>query len=542
MGIFIGGAWPYANGSLHVGHISSLLPGDIIARYLRLKGENVLYVSGSDCNGTPIALRARQEGKAVEEITNRYHEEFEVCFRKLGFSFDYYSRTDQIEHHHVVQTVFLELFKKGYIYSRNVEQSYCDCCEQFLPDRYVEGVCPVCHKDARGDQCDHCSTILDPLDLINRSCKLCGSSPSVRETQHLYFRLSSFQHQLQHLVDIAETSNAWRENAIHLSNRYIREGLHDRAVTRDLPIGVQVPVGGYEDKKIYVWIEAVAGYLSASKQWSEKFDEKLDSFWNVEGKAYYVHGKDNIPFHTIIWPAILQGIGEHRLPTHIISNEYLTIERKKISTSKNFAVWIPELLENFHPDSIRYFLTINAPEKKDADFSWREFVYSNNSELLGAFGNFVNRTLKFINNVFDGSIPVGHIDDIQRSRIEKLYDTVGEKIERGDCKNALQEVFEFIRESNRYFDQRQPWITINTDRNQCEQTLYSCLQIIANLSNLLSPFLPFTAETIKGFLQLKENTSWNYIETTSTTIGDVEVLFERIDPSIIDSERKKLAL
>ncbi|KAA0546639.1 methionine--tRNA ligase [Bacillus sp. BGMRC 2118] len=542
MGVFIGGAWPYANGSLHVGHISSLLPGDVIARYYRLKGEKVLYVSGSDCNGTPIALRAKQENKEVKEITNRYHEEFEECFRKLGFSYNYYSRTDDPKHHQVVQEVLVKLMKEGHIYQKSEEQTYCNDCEQFLPDRYVEGICPVCHKDARGDQCDHCSTIHNPLDLLNRTCKLCGTSPSIKETKHLYFRLSSFHNHIEQLVNSAELSHAWRENAVHLTKRYLSEGLQDRAVTRDLPIGVQVPVKGYEDKKIYVWIEAVTGYLSASKKWGTVFNEEIDGFWNKKGKAYYVHGKDNIPFHTIIWPAILEGIENNQIPTHIISNEYLTIERKKISTSKNYAIWIPDVLERFHPDSIRYFLLINAPEKKDADFSWREFVHSHNSELLGAFGNLVNRTLKFIINAYDSKIPNGDFEDKQKNRLKELYNTVGKKIELGECKNALQEVFDYIREANKYFDQEQPWITVNTDREKCDQTLYTCVQIIANLSNILSPFLPFSAAAIKGYLQLEEEQGWNYIETVSTTIRDIKILFEKIDLSVIETEREKLAL
>lgn len=542
MGIFIGGAWPYANGSLHVGHISSLLPGDILARYYRLKGEKVLYVSGSDCNGTPIAIRARQEGRKVEDITDQYHQEFESCFRKLGFSYDFYSRTDQPGHHEVVQNLFLKLFNRGFIYPKTVEQSYCETCEQFLPDRFVEGICPVCHLDARGDQCDHCSTILDPLELLNRKCKLCNSTPTVKDTNHLYFCLSNFQKKIYQLVELAEENQDWRENALHLTKRYLTEGLLDRAVTRDLPIGVNVPVQGYEDKKIYVWIEAVAGYLSASEQWSKKSGEALDPFWKEEGRAYYVHGKDNIPFHSIIWPALLQAVGELRLPTNIISNEYLTIERRKISTSKNFAIWVPDLLEKFHPDSIRYFLTINAPEKKDADFSWREFIYSHNGELLGAFGNFVNRTLKFIKNSFEGTIPPGHVEDSQKRKIQQLYVTVGEKIERGEFKSGLQDVFDLIREGNRYFDHEQPWITIKVNKEQCEQTLFTCTQIIANLSNLLSPFLPFSAQTIREFLNLKENQKWDYIETGNSSIRNIAVLFERIDPSIIETERTKLGL
>ncbi|MBJ8054050.1 methionine--tRNA ligase [Bacillus cereus] len=470
MSNFIGGAWPYANGSLHLGHIASLLPGDILARYYRAKGEHVLYVSGSDCNGTPIAIRAKQEGVKVKEIADKYHEEFERCFRSLGFTYDCYTRTDSEHHHETVQKVFLRLLEEGYIYKKVVEQAYCETCTQFLPDRYVEGICPHCHEAARGDQCDACSAILDPLDLLEKKCKLCGSTPSVQETEHFYFALHKFQEQIKAAVEIAKQKGTWRDNAIQLTERYVKEGLQDRAVSRDLPIGVPIPVEGYEDKKIYVWIEAVAGYYSASKHW---------------------------------------------------------------------AVWVPDILERYNPDSIRYFLTVNAPENRDTDFSWREFIYSHNSELLGAYGNFVNRTLKFIEKYYDGIVPKANINIELRDKVEGLYKSVGEAIEQTKFKVALETIFDAVRFANKYFDEKQPWKQREDDPVSCEETIYNCVYLIANFAQLLEPFLPFSSERVRNTLS-SVKVNWEPQNTLPNRIDSVQPLFERIDVKQIEHEVEKL--
>lgn len=537
MNIFIGGAWPYANGSLHLGHIASLLPGDILARYYRLKGENVLYASGSDCNGTPIAIRAKQEGVSPKAIIDQYHQEFSRCFAKLGFSYDCYTRTDTRHHHTIVQQIFLELLKKGFIYKKEIEQTFCESCNQFLPDRYVEGICPNCRQSSRGDQCDYCSAILDPIDLLEKTCKLCGSSPTIKVTEHFYFSLSAFQIELENFIADAKKHKKWRDNAIQLSERYISEGLQDRAVSRDLPIGVSVPVSGYEEKKVYVWIEAVAGYYSASKQWARENNRDDSLFWNEQTKTYYVHGKDNIPFHTIIWPAILLGIGNKALPQHVVSNEYLTVEKKKLSTSKNWAVWVPDLVERYHPDSIRYFLVSNAPENRDTDFSWREFIYSHNSELLGAYGNFVNRSLKFIEN-YDGFIPEGHVNPSVQTKVRTLYEQIGRLIEETHFKLALENIFEFIRYSNKYFDEEQPWKQIKENKNTCDHTIITCLYIVANSAQLLNPFLPFSSRQVKEMLGINEFV-WKEI-TPAKKLSYVKPLFERIDIKRIDDELERL--
>ncbi len=539
MSIFIGGAWAYANGSLHLGHISSLLPGDILARYYRLKGEKVLYVSGSDCNGTPITVRARQEGVSPKVIADRYHKEFTDCFSRLGFSYDTYTRTDTEHHHKIVKEIFLELLEKGLIYKKEIEQTYCEHCQQFLPDRYVEGICPVCKEPSRGDQCDHCSSILEPLDLLERKCKICGQEPDTRFTEHFYFALSSFQKVLENYTQEASDKNLWRENAISLTKRYLKEGLQDRAVSRDLPIGVSVPVPGYEDKKIYVWIEAVSGYYTASKLWAKETKQDDSTFWNSSVQSYYVHGKDNIPFHSIIWAGILKGLGKEPLPTHIVSNEYLTLEKKKLSTSKNWAVWVPDILERYDQDSIRYFLTINAPENRDADFSWKEFIYSHNSELLGAYGNFVHRTLKFIEKSYGGVIPEKVITSNVQVKVNHLYNEAGHCIETASFKQGLEKVFELVRFSNKYFDEQQPWKQIKYDPESCKQTLADCVYLIANLAHTLTPFLPFSSKKVEKMINISE-TEWRPFFVKSVHLSNVEPLFERIDPVRIEEELERL--
>jgi methionyl-tRNA synthetase len=535
--IFIGGAFPYANGSLHLGHVSSLLPADIIARYYRLKGKNVLYVAGSDCNGTPISIRAKQEGISPKEITDKYHTEFENCFKSLGFSYDEYARTDSESHKKIVQEAFLKLYEKGLIYSKLVDQLYCEHCIQFLSDRYVEGTCPNCKNPSRGDQCDYCSQILDPLDLINKKCKTCNNTPITKLSEHHYFALSKFQDILYEYVEKAE---GWRNNAIHLSKRYLNEGLPDRSATRNLSWGIDVPIDGCEDKKIYVWIEAVLGYISTSKEWSNKNKGKWKDFWNNDVTSYYVHGKDNIPFHTLILPALLYGLGDYHLPDKIISNEYLTLEGKKISTSKNWAIWVPYILKHYDPDSIRYFLTINAPEKKDTNFSWREFIYSHNSELLGDFGNFVNRNLTFINKFYNGQVPNGVINIAIKDQLDSLFTNVSQNIEKGDVRDGLEKIFTFIRSSNKYFDEQKPWTLIKENSIKCDEVIYTCVQIIANLSILLYPYLPFSCEKIHSFLNIKHN-KWSFFEVPfNTNIQNLCVLFNRIDLTKIDDEIKNI--
>jgi methionyl-tRNA synthetase len=539
MTVLIGGAWPYANGSLHLGHIAALLPGDIIARYYRIKGEKVLYVSGSDCNGTPIGIRARQEGNSVKDIANRYHGEFADCFRALGFSYDEYTRTDHNHHHEEVQRIFTILNERGWLYEKEVEQVYCVHDQRFLPDRFVEGTCPVCGSKARGDQCDLCSTVLDPTELLDKSCKLCGHEPILKKTKHLYFALSKLQQPLEKLLH--EHKGKWRENAIQLTSRYLNEGLEDRPVTRDLENGVEVPIEGFQDKKIYVWIEAVSGYLSATKKWAAEHRIDWTEYWKEDTTSYYVHGKDNIPFHTIIWPAVLMSIDESNLPDYIVSNEYLTLEKRKISTSRNWAVWLKDLLSDYHPDTIRYFLTINAPEKRDADFSWREFVYSHNSELLGAFGNLVQRTVKFYKKEFGENLVLSGVDELVQRKVEGIFTSVGQLIEAGSTRQGLEEIFEFIRWSNKRFDELKPWVIVKENREEGKKVLEEFFYVICNLRNFIEPFLPFSASKLADQLGMTRKSAWKQVSLPlKLTIESTCPLFSRIELELIEKEREKL--
>lgn len=538
MNILIGGAWPYANGSLHIGHIAALIPGDVIARYYRLSGQEVLYVSGSDCHGTPIAIRAKKEGILPKEIADKYHDEFRKCFEKLNFSYDYYSRTDDDYHKNEVQKIIKELYANGLIYKKDIEQVYCEHCHQFLPDRYVEGICPKCGNISRGDQCDHCSSLLDPLELSERKCKLCGGEPTVKKSKQLYFALSRFEEEIKEGLE--KVKDDWRVNAVNNTKRYIDEGLQDRAISRDLSLGIDVPIEGFEDKKIYVWIDAVLGYLTVSKKWGEENKKDWSKFWKEQSISYYIHGKDNIPFHSIILPSLLSGVGFKSFPQRIVSSEYVTLEGKKISTSNNWAVSVPDIIEKYNSDLLRYFFISNGPEKRDTDFSWRELINKNNGELLGAYGNLVNRTLVFAKKYFNNCIPNGKVNQKNKEKVIKLYETIGEYIEKGYLKIAIDEIFDYIRSLNKYFDEEIPWITVNTNIEQCRNTIYNCLFSIINIANLIEPFLPESSVKIKTWLGNSEE-KWKCINIEpGNKIGDFEILFERLDKKIIDEELSKL--
>lgn len=535
--ILIGGAWPYANGSLHIGHIAALLPGDVIARYYRAKGDNVFYVSGSDCHGTPVTIKAKQEGKTPKDISDSYHEEFTQVFSKLGFSYNLYGKTSDNWHKDFVRDFHEKLYESEYICEKTVLQAFCTTCSKTLTDRLIVGKCPICDSNTRGDQCDSCNAVLEAESILEPKCADCGNSLTFNSTTQLYIEISKLE---DRLTAFLSEHPHWRKNAIAFTKRYIDEGLRDRAITRDLDWGIDVPKDDYEDKKIYIWAENVLGYLSASKVVAERRDIPLSEVWGENARHYYIHGKDNIPFHTIILPSLLIANGDRwRLPDDIISSEHLTLEGRKISTSQNWAIWAIDIVDRYNPDALRYFFIANGPEKRDTDFSWREFVEHNNSELVGAYGNFINRTLAFIAKYLGHRIPNGMLDNDIHLSIKKAFASVGEKIENGQLKDALDEIFELVRVGNKYYDYEQPWKTRTSDLKKCGDTLFNCVQLIANLAVLLTPFLPFSSKKIFEWLNL--SSEWKIQSVPAGyALPEISILFERLDKSVIDDEITKL--
>jgi methionyl-tRNA synthetase len=382
-------------------------------------------VSGSDQHGTPITLKAEQEGTRPGQIADRYHQQFLDSWQQLGISFDLFTRTGTTNHAQVSSNIFLTLLDRGYIYKATVSQPFCPHCQRSLPDRYVEGTCPYCHSTgARGDQCDECGKPINPAELFDPHCGICTTTPQFKDSEHFFLKLSAFENQL---LDWVKQQTHWRPNVLNFTIRFLEGGLKDRAITRDIDWGIPIPLDGYNGKSIYVWFEAVIGYLSATKEWAKSSgnEEKWHSFWQGVAKSYYFIGKDNIPFHTIIWPAMLMGYGGFNLPYDIPANEFLTIEGKKLSTSRNWAVWLPDYLSRYDPDPLRYLLSINMPETGDADFSWREFIRRNNDELVATYGNLVHRVLTFVYRHFDGCVPdPGEFDNLSQTLLTNAGNTL----------------------------------------------------------------------------------------------------------------------
>ncbi len=549
--IFIGVAWPYANGSLHLGQIAgAYLPPDIFARYHRTKGNEVLMVSGSDQHGTPITIKAEQEGKKPSEIAARYHRQFLESWQKLGISFDLFTTTGTENHAKVTQDIFLTLLDRGYIFKDTLSQPYCPNCKRFLADRYIEGTCPYCNSPgARGDQCEACGKPLSPAELIEPRCRICGATPVFRDTEHFFLKLSAFN---DRLLDWVKQQTHWRPNVLNFSLRYLEEGLRDRAITRDIDWGVAIPVAGFENKRIYVWFEAVIGYLSAAKEWaaSSGDGEKWRQFWqNPDAKSYYFIGKDNIPFHTLIWPAMLMGYGDNlNLPYDVPANEFLTIEGRKLSTSHNWAVWLLDYLDKYDPDPLRYLLSINMPETSDTDFSWREFVRRNNDELVATYGNLVHRVLTFVYRNFDGSVPdPGEFDAQDKvilSGASKTLEAVDGLLYGCHFREATRAAMAVAQVSNRYLDDKSPWKVIKENRQAAATSLYVALNVIANLKTMFYPFLPFSSQRLHEYLGFTgdiEGYGWKWQELPpGQKLLPPQPLFSKLDDSLVEEETKKL--
>jgi methionyl-tRNA synthetase len=551
--ILVTAALPYANGPLHLGHMAgAYVPADVYVRYQRLKGADVLFICGSDEHGVPITIRADKENVTPQEIVDRYHTLMKATFERFGIAFDNYSRTSLPLHHKISQDIFLDLHRKGFVVEHAVRQYFCPACSRFLPDRYIEGECPHCHRPgARGDQCESCGRWLEPEQLIAPKCKVCGSSPELRSTRHWYFRLSEFQKRLE---EWQAAKSDWKNNVREFCAGWFTEGLTDRPITRDIDWGIPVPLPDAAGKVLYVWFDAPIGYISSSVEWAQKQghpDLWRDYWWNPKTRLIHFIGKDNIVFHAIVWPATLMARGNFILPSQIPANEFLNIEGKKISTSRNWAVWVHEYLDVFPPDPLRYFLAANAPENKDADFTWKDFQARNNSELADVLGNLINRSLSFIEKNFAAKVPpAGTLSDADRSiltGIEEATNRIGTALEGFQVRHAIGALMDLARSGNKYFNDEAPWSSLKTDRARCATTLNTTVQLLAALSVLMEPFLPFSAEKLWRMLNAPgshRDQRWYAIPgfriPDNHPLGDREILFRKIEDGIIEAQIAKL--
>jgi len=526
--IFIGGAWPYANYSLHIGHLAALLPGDIIARYYRGKGDNVIYVSGTDSHGTPITVNAQKTGVTPKEIATHYHDEFTKTFESLNFSYDLYTSTMSPYHQKQVQDYFKKMLDNGFLYEKTEQQDFCDNCGKFLSDREIVGICPQCKGKSTGEQCEECFAALNAEDVLDKHCKTCNTPTTLKNNKHLYFKLSAFQKELEKLIN--DTEGLWRKEATGEARKFLSLGLIDRAATRQLDWGVDVPVKGFKDKKIYVWFEAVLGYLTTGRAVSEQKGIDFDEYMKTpQTLTYYVHGKDNIPFHAIIFPALIKAIGlDYQLPKYIISSGYVNTNDEKMSKSKGNLVTINELVKKYNVDTLRYYLIANGPEKKDVNFSDNDLILNHNKYLVGTLGNFIHRNLSFIFKKFNGLIVETEIDKNIIKETKMMYKEVGSLIEKGELKSAISLVMDYISLGNKYYDTKQPWKLATENLEEFNKCVYTCVYMVANIANLIYPFIPATSEKIKQILNLSE---FKWEEETikgDIKIDEPKILFERI--------------
>jgi len=547
--ILVTAALPYANARLHLGHLrSTYIPADIYVRYLRLKGHEAIYVCASDEHGTPIVVRAEKEGVTPKEFVERYHELIYEDLKNVGCSFDIFSRTTNPAHYRLTQEFFERLLKKGFIYESEYEQLFCTKCKRFLPDRYVEGVCPYCKAEgARGDSCESCGHYLKPTELINPYCVVCGTTPRVERTRHWFFKLSAFQDFLEKWIDRLPA------NVKHYAFRWLKEGLKDWCITRDLRWGVPVPVKGAEGKIIYVWFDAPIGYITSTLVLSEKTGKPnlWREYWKQrESKIIHFIGKDIIYHHAIFWPAMLKAHGDYNLPDNVIAGEFLTLEGKKLSKSRGWVVEVSDYIKKFEPDSLRYYLTITAPLQRDIDFSWDEFAKRHNDELNDILGNFIHRALVFTYQNFDGKIPKpGKLDQIDQKTLDSINKTckdVETNIEQFNFNSALRDIIELAAIGNKYLNDKQPWITIKTSEEKAATALYVADQIVKVLATLLEPFLPYTADKIWSLLNLEGDVhkqQWSEaLEKLQAghKISKPKPLFTKIEADTVKVQREEL--
>ncbi|MGE5250955.1 MAG: methionine--tRNA ligase [Bacteroidota bacterium] len=589
--ILIAIAWPYANAEIHVGNITgSHLPGDIVARYHRLKGDRVLMVSGTDSHGTPVTLRADAEGKPVEEVYEKFHRGFLEVFKGYGITYDLFTSTHTANHFKVSQTIFLALQKNGFLFRQKSRQWFSPSTDKFLPDRYVEGTCYICgFEGARSDQCDNCGNVLEPERLINPRSKV-GGALELRETEHFYLDLSKLEPEVKEFL--RQRADHMRDTVLGESLGKIEaEGLKPRPITRDLDWGIPVPIDepGWETKKLYVWFEAVIGYLSAAIEWGrlQADRESWREWWvNPQARQFYFIGKDNIFFHPSLWPAQLMGAGSAfmelfegdevplTLPYDVPANQFMNLESQKISGSRNWAVWGLDALTRYDPDALRYYLTVNMPENKDSDWDWSEFVARNNNELVATWGNLANRVLSFSYRHWDGRVPDVDPANLRESDLNLLkviqggFDSVGAELNAVRLRSALSEAMRLASTVNQYLDQTAPWSAVKTDKPGAALSIYTALRAIDSLKVMFAPFLPFSSERLHGFLGYEKPLyGEQYFEDEQDALGSHTVLryrsmddiqwtpsdlkpgqklnqpgplFKKLEPSVADEERLRL--
>ena len=544
-------ALPYANGPVHIGHLAGVyVPADIYVRYLRLKGEDVKFIGGSDEHGVPITIKAKEEGVTPQDICDRYHNIIKKSFEDLGISFDIYSRTTSKIHERTASEFFKTLYDKGEFIKKTSKHLYDEQAHQFLADRYVTGTCPHCgYEHAYGDQCESCGTSLNGTDLINPRSAITGNVPVLKETTHWYMPLDKWEPALRKWI--LEDHKEWKPNVYGQCKSWLDEHLQPRAVTRDLDWGIPVPIEGVTGKVLYVWFDAPIGYISNTK---ELLPNDWQKYWkSKDSRIIHFIGKDNIVFHCIIFPAMLMAEGSYQLPENVPANEFLNLEGEKISTSRNWAIWLNEYLEEFpgKQDVLRYVLTANAPETKDNDFTWKDFQQRNNSELVAIYGNFVNRALVLTKKYFDSVVPAAHeLTDYDRHTIEEfknVKETLGDNIEHFHFREALKDAMNLARIGNKYLADTEPWKLAKTDMVRVETIMNIALQVCANLAIAFEPFLPFSSQKLRHMLGMPE-TDWNVLGSVDIlqpghqVAQQPQLLFEKIDDDVIDAQLKKLEL